>query len=107
MPKNSNNNHEAYIELNEKYLEGICDMEVGEEYMILFHFNKCYGYELKVPFKGDGPIMGVFSTHAPNRPNPIGVSNIKITEINGNKIKFKGVDMLDNTPVLDIKDLIK
>ena len=55
---------------------------------------------------GNGPIKGLFSTHAPNRPNPIGVSTIRITEINGNVIKFNGVDMLNGTPVLDIKDIL-
>jgi tRNA (Thr-GGU) A37 N-methylase len=55
---------------------------------------------------GNGPIKGLFSTHAPNRPNPIGVSTIKITGIDGNVIKFNGVDMLNGTPVLDIKDIL-
>ena len=53
-----------------------------------------------------GPIKGLFSTHAPNRPNPIGVSTIKIKEIKGNVIRFTGVDMLNGTPVLDIKDIL-
>lgn len=55
------------------------------------------------PLHGVGPMMGLFSTHSPRRPNPIGISTITITEVKGNIIKFKGVDMLDGTPVLDIK----
>ena len=92
--------------INEEYLESMSSMEVGEEYMVLFHFHKSEGFKQRVPFRGDGPIKGLFSTHAPNRPNPIGVSTIRITEIDGNVIKFTGVDMLNGTPVLDIKDIL-
>lgn len=106
-PKNTRNTHEAWMEIDPKYLEAMCDMNVGEEYMLVFYFNQSKGFEMKVPLMGDGPITGLFSTHAPNRPNPIGVSNITIKEIDGNKIKFIGVDMLDGTPILDIKNAVK
>ena len=71
---------EAEMVIKEEYLESMSSMEVGEEYMVLFHFHKSEGF--------------------------IGVSTIKITEIDGNIIKFKGVDMLNGTPVLDIKDIL-
>lgn len=105
MPKSSKEamNEEAEIIIDEEYLESISSMKTGEEYMVLFYFHKSKGFKQRVPFRGDGPIMGLFSTHAPNRPNPIGVSTIKIKEIDGNIISFNGVDMLNNTPVLDLK----
>ncbi len=106
-PKNSRNTNEAWMEIDLKYLEAMCDMKVGEEYMLIFYFNQSKGYKMKVPLMGDGPITGLFSTHAPCRPNPIGVSNITIKEIDKNKIKFIGVDMLDGTPILDIKNAVK
>ena len=82
MPKSTRESGdvEAEMIINEEYLESMSSMEVGEEYMVLFHFHK--------------------------RPNPIGVSTIRITEIDGNVIKFTGVDMLNGTPVLDIKDIL-
>ena len=108
MPKSTRESMdvEAEMIINEEYLESMSSMEVGEEYMVLFHFHKSEGFKQRVPFMGNGPIKGLFSTHAPNRPNPIGVSTIRITEINGNVIKFNGVDMLNGTPVLDIKDIL-
>lgn len=109
MPKSSTEAMDVDAELiiDEKYLEAMSDIKEGEEYMIIFYFHKSKGYKQKVPLRGVGPITGLFSTHAPCRPNPIGVSTIKIKEINNNIIKFNGVDMLNNTPVLDIKKVFK
>ena len=108
MPKAPRESGDVVAEMiiNEEYLESMSSMEAGEEYMVLFYFHKSKGFKQRVPFRGDGPIKGLFSTHAPNRPNPIGVSTIRIKEIDGNVIKFTGVDMLNGTPVLDIKDII-
>lgn len=107
MPKSSKDSmdEEAELIIDEKYLESMANMKTDEEYMLIFHFHKSVGYKQRVPFKGEGPIMGLFSTHAPNRPNPIGVSTIRIKEINENVVKFNGVDMLNNTPVLDLKKI--
>ena len=106
MPKSPRESGDEVAELivNEEYLESMSSMKAGEEYMVIFYFHKSEGFDQRVPFRGDGPITGLFSTHAPRRPNPIGVSTIKVKEINGNVIKFTGVDMLNGTPVLDIKD---
>lgn len=108
MPKSDRESGdvEAKLIVNEEYLESMSSMESGERYMVLFYFHKSKGFKQKVPFRGNGPIKGLFSTHAPNRPNPIGVSTITIKEINGNVITFNGVDMIDGTPVLDIKDIL-
>ncbi|MBQ7928289.1 MAG: tRNA (N6-threonylcarbamoyladenosine(37)-N6)-methyltransferase TrmO [Methanobrevibacter sp.] len=108
MPKSTreSENVEAEIIINEEYLESMSSMKAGEEYMVLFHFHKSKGFKQRVPFRGNGPIKGLFSTHAPNRPNPIGVSTIRIKEIKSNVIRFAGVDMLNGTPVLDIKDIL-
>lgn len=97
---------EAEIILDEQYLEGIADIHPGEKYQILFCFHKSEGYKLTVPIRGTGPMTGLFSTHAPNRPNPIGVSVVTVTGVSGNHIRFTGVDMLDGTPVLDIKSVL-
>ena len=108
MPKSTRQSGdvEAKMIINEEYIESMSSMKAGEKYMVLFHFHKSKGFKQRVPFMGSGPINGLFSTHAPNRPNPIGVSTIRIKEIDGNVITFTGVDMLDGTPVLDIKDIL-
>lgn len=109
MPKNSKESmdHTAELVVEEKYLESMSDIHEDEDYMIIFYFHKSKNYKQKVQFRGNGPYMGLFSTHAPNRPNPIGVSEIKIKEVKDNIIIFNGVDMLNNTPVLDIKKIYK
>ena len=95
--------YKGQLIVDEKYLESMSDMKINEEYTIIFYFHECKGYKQKVPLRGIGPITALFSTRAPCRPNPIGVSNVVIKKIENNIITFNGVDMLDNTPVLDIK----
>jgi len=93
----------AAIELLEEYKEGIQDIKEGYYGVILFYFHKSEGYTLRTVSHKTGEWTGLFSTRSPNRPNGIGMSIVKFTKIMGNKIEFKGVDMLDGTPVLDIK----
>lgn len=95
--------YEGKLVIDEKYLESMNDMKENEEYLVIFYFHKCDGYKQTVPLKGVGPLTALFSTRAPCRPNPIGVSKITIKKIDENIISFNGVDMLDNTPILDIK----
>ncbi len=94
---------EAEIILDEKYLEGISDVHPGSKYQLVFYFHKSDGYQLTVAKRGTGAMTGLFSTHAPSRPNGIGISIVTVTAVFGNRIRFTGVDMLDGTPLLDIK----
>lgn len=93
----------AEIVLDEAYLEGIADLKPGDRCMLLFYFHLSEEEKLTVHLRGTGPLTGVFSSHAPDRPNHIGVSAVTIEAVEGNRIAFSGVDMLDGTPVLDIK----
>jgi tRNA-Thr(GGU) m(6)t(6)A37 methyltransferase TsaA len=94
---------EAEIVLDDQFLEGIADIKPGERYQLVFYFHETNGYSLTVKKRGTDIPAGVFSTRSPHRPNAIGISVITVKEIQGNHIRFTGVDMLDNTPVLDIK----
>ncbi len=94
---------EAVLEIKEEYAAAIADMEVGKSYEVLFWFDRVADVKLQVPFRGTGPMTGIFSTHAPYRPNPIGATIVKVTKIEGHRIYFTGVDMTDGSPVLDIK----
>ncbi|MDO5825824.1 MAG: TrmO family methyltransferase [Methanosphaera sp.] len=96
-------NVEGELVIDREYLESMADMKIGEKYLVIFYLDKCEGYRQTVPLRGDGPLTALFSTRAPCRPNPIGVSEIIIKDIEENIIKFNGVDMLNNTPILDIK----
>lgn len=89
--------------LGEEYCQGIADIKPDSYSMILFHFNQSEGYHLTSHSAHSGDEVGVFSTRSPNRPNGIGVSIVKVLTVEGCEITFQGVDMLDGTPLLDIK----
>ncbi|MBP1676204.1 MAG: hypothetical protein H6Q20_763 [Bacteroidetes bacterium] len=91
------------IELLPEYVPGLKDLEGFSHITLLYHFHKIEGYELEVvPFM-DTKKHGVFSTKAPKRPNAIGISTVKLTGIEGNILYFEQADMLDCTPLIDIK----
>lgn len=95
---------EATLVMDEKYLGCMADMAPGERYMVIFHLDRARPYKERVTTRSpDRAERCLFSTHAPDRPNPIGVSVITVRRVEGNKITFTGVDMFDNTPVLDLK----
>ncbi|NLW69465.1 MAG: SAM-dependent methyltransferase [Eubacteriaceae bacterium] len=98
-----NGNLEGELILYERFAAGAADIKPGEEYFVLFYFNKSEGAALYVPKRG----KGVFSTRSPERPNPIGLSRIKILYNKGGKIRFIGADMLEDTPILDIKPVME
>ncbi len=95
---------EAFMEIDSQFSEAMNGMTAGKQYMILFWFDRCGPVKQTVPYHRTGPMTGLFSTHAPARPNPIGVSVVTVTRIEGQKVFFTGVDMLNGTPVLDIKN---
>ena len=72
--------------------------------IFLFHKNKNAAVKPKVaPPKLDGARVGVFSTRAPYRPNPIGLSLARLDRVDGDTLYFSGLDLIDGTPVLDVK----
>ncbi|NFB15930.1 tRNA (N6-threonylcarbamoyladenosine(37)-N6)-methyltransferase TrmO [Clostridium botulinum] len=97
----------ALIEIKEELVEGLKDLDKNSHIIILFYFNKSKDFDLitKTPWSDEK--KGVFSTRSPRRPNPIGLSIVKLIEIDHNKIIIKVIDMLDGTPVLDIKPYSK
>jgi tRNA-Thr(GGU) m(6)t(6)A37 methyltransferase TsaA len=95
---------EGTLVINESYLEGLRDIKHGQRIYVIFHFHKSPRFipqymRIKLREKE----VGVFSTHSPFRPNPIGLSLLEVLGIDGNVIHVKGLDMLDGTPILDIK----
>ena len=91
------------IEIDEAYLEGLKDLEGFSHITLVYHFHQVDGYKLQVvPFM-DNEAHGIFSTKAPKRPNAIGISTVKLLGIDGNKLEIEQVDMLDGTPLIDIK----
>lgn len=94
------------IEIFDEYREGLCDLDGFSHVYVIFHLHKCKGYRLKViPFL-DVVERGIFATRSPSRPNPVGLSLVEIVSINDRIITIKGADMLDGTPLIDIKPYV-
>jgi len=97
---------EGYIVINEEYKKGIKDIKPGNRIVVIFHFHKSPKFNpsflIQKPPHRDRE-LGVFSTCSPVRPNPIGMSVLKVLDVKDNIIYVKGIDMFDGTPVLDIK----
>lgn len=94
---------EGTVELEASYCEGLQDLAGFSHIVLIYHFHLSNGFSLRVvPFL-DTATRGVFSTRAPRRPNPIGLSVVELTGIDGNVLFIKNVDMVDGTPLLDIK----
>lgn len=94
------------IHLNKELVEGLKDLEGFSHIHMLYHFHMNEGYSLTpTPFMDDTP-RGLFSTRAPRRPNMIGMSIVRIERIEGNIIHILDVDVLDGTPLLDIKPYV-
>ncbi len=91
------------VEVFKEYEAGLKDLEGFSHIMLLYLFHKSEGYELHVKPYLDENLRGLFATRAPWRPNPIGLSIVKLIEIKGNILKVEGIDVLDGTPLLDIK----
>ncbi|MFC1896634.1 tRNA (N6-threonylcarbamoyladenosine(37)-N6)-methyltransferase TrmO [Thermodesulfobacteriota bacterium] len=97
---------EGWLVLDKAYIEGLRDIKPGQRVYVIFHFHRSPRFtpdfmRIKPPTRDKE--MGVFSTHSPFRPNPIGLSVLKVLRVESNLIHVKGMDMFDGTPVLDIK----
>jgi len=94
------------IIIKEEFSAGLRDIRPGERILVVFHFHKSPEFSSKYLFQHHPHKereFGIFSTCSPIRPNPIGVSIVEVLEVNDNHIRVKGIDMIDGTPVLDIK----
>jgi tRNA-Thr(GGU) m(6)t(6)A37 methyltransferase TsaA len=85
---------------------GLTDLDGFSHLYLIYHFHKTQSHQLIVqPFLDDQP-HGVFSTRAPKRPNPIGLSIVRLIAIKANVLVLENVDILDGTPILDIKPYV-
>lgn len=97
----------GYIELLPEYVKGLTDLDGFSHITLLYHLHKVHQYDLMVrPFM-DKTERGVYATRAPKRPNAIGLSTVKLTGIEKNILHIEQVDMLDGSPLIDIKPFIQ
>ncbi len=96
----------GYVEVFPEYVEGLKDLEGFSHLILVYHFHLSNGYKLLVKPYLDENLRGVFSTRAPRRPNPIGISIVRLIERVGSTLHISDVDMVDGTPLLDIKPYV-
>lgn len=108
-PKNyRESKNKGRLEIFPEYAEGMEDIAVGETIVLLCWFHKSERDVLKVYPRGDKSkgLRGVFSTRSPARPNPIAISELDVYEIKDSTLMVAGLDILDGTPIVDIKKKI-
>ncbi|NOY75073.1 MAG: tRNA (N6-threonylcarbamoyladenosine(37)-N6)-methyltransferase TrmO [Kiritimatiellaeota bacterium] len=94
------------IEVFEEFADGLKDLEGFSHIILLFLFHESKGFKLQVSPFLENDIHGVFAVRAPKRPNPLGLSIIRLLKVEGNVLTIDNPDMLDGTPLLDIKPYI-
>lgn len=91
------------IEIFPKYVDGLKDLDGFSHLILLSHFHLAKSWKLHVTPFLDTEKRGVFATRAPSRPNPIGFSIVRLLKIKENKLYIQDIDLIDGTPILDIK----
>ena len=97
---------EGALVIDEAYVEALRDIQPGQRIDVIFHFHKSPEFTprfMRITPPTRQEELGVFSTHSPFRPNPIGLSRLEVLSVDGNVIRVRGLDMLDGTPILDMK----
>jgi tRNA-Thr(GGU) m(6)t(6)A37 methyltransferase TsaA len=96
----------ATIDLDPRYAAGLRDIEGFSHLLVISHLHLMQGYALEVTPFMDTQTHGVFATRAPRRPNPIGLSIVRLMRVAGATLHIEEVDLVDGTPVLDIKPYV-
>jgi tRNA-Thr(GGU) m(6)t(6)A37 methyltransferase TsaA len=94
------------VEVFPEFVEGLKDLEEFSHIFLIYHFHRSSGCSLIVTPFMDTARHGVFATRAPRRPNPIGISVVRLKSIDGPIFHIENVDILDDTPLLDIKPYV-
>jgi tRNA-Thr(GGU) m(6)t(6)A37 methyltransferase TsaA len=92
--------------IKNEYKEGLKDLQGFSHIILIYQFHLTKSYSLIVRPYMDNNLHGVFATRAPKRPNPIGISVVKLVEIEDNVLEIEDVDVIDGTPLLDIKPYV-
>ena len=97
---------EGTVEVFSQFVDGLADLQGFSHIFLIYHFHLAKPFSLRVkPFLDDKP-HGLFATRAPARPNPIGISIVELLDIEDSMLHIRDVDVIDNTPLLDIKPYV-
>ena len=105
IPKGLGAKHEAegILEIRPEFEPGLKDIEGFSHLFVIWAFDRAEGFELLGTPPSDDRPHGVFATRSPRRPNPIGLTVVELAQREGRLLHVRGIDMLDGTPILDIK----
>jgi tRNA (adenine37-N6)-methyltransferase len=108
VPKGLGAKHEAdgVLKILPEFAAGLTDIEGFSHLVVLWEFDRSHGFELLGTPPSDNRPHGVFATRSPRRPNPIGLTIVELLRREGSELHVRGVDMLEGTPILDIKPLL-
>ena len=105
IPKGLGAQHQAEgtLEILPEFAPGLTDIEGFSHLIVLWVFDRSQSYDLVASPPSDNRSHGVFATRSPRRPNPIGLTTVELLGRDGPRLLVRGVDMLNGTPILDIK----
>lgn len=105
VPKGLGAKHEAEgaLEILPEFVDGLKDIEGFSHLIVVWVFDRSEGYELIGKPPTDDRAHGVFATRSPRRPNPIGLTTVEVLGREDRSVRVRGIDMLDDTPILDLK----
>ena len=105
IPKGLGAKHEAegVLEIQTEFEPGLTDIEGFSHLFVIWEFDRSDGFSLLVKPPSDDRPRGMFATRSPRRPNPIGLTVVELLGHEGHLLRVRGIDMLDGTPILDIK----
>ena len=105
VPRGLGAKHEAegVLEILAEFEPGLADIEGFSHLYVLWIFDRSEGFELTASPPSDNRPHGVFATRSPMRPNPIGMTVVELLRRDGRRLHVRGIDMLEGTPILDIK----
>ena len=105
IPKGCGAQHDAegVLEVDARYEQGLMDIDGFSHLFVVWVFDRAVGFDLMATPPTDTRPHGVFATRSPRRPNPIGLTVVRLIRREGVRVHVAGLDMLDGTPMLDIK----
>jgi tRNA-Thr(GGU) m(6)t(6)A37 methyltransferase TsaA len=105
IPKGLGAKHEAegMLKILPEFERGLIDIEGFSHLFVIWEFDRSSGFELLASPPSDNRAHGVFATRSPRRPNPLGLTVVELLRREGSVLHVRGLDMLDRTPILDIK----
>jgi tRNA-Thr(GGU) m(6)t(6)A37 methyltransferase TsaA len=99
---------EAWVEILPAFMEALEGFSVGQDVLLITWLHQARREVLQVHPRGNknAPLTGVFATRSPDRPNPIGLHQVNVLEIAGNRMRVRPLEAIDGTPVVDIKPVL-